>query len=70
MQRQPVSSSGLRDVGYEEDSRTLEIGFQNGRVYQYQDVPPIVHDELLTAASLGSYFQSRIRNQYRHRRIS
>jgi KTSC domain len=33
MERQPVSSSNLKSVGYDPRSRTLEIEFHNGGVY-------------------------------------
>ena len=43
MQRQPVESSSLASVGYEERTRTLEVEFHNGGVYQYLEVPASVH---------------------------
>ena len=43
MIRQPVTSSNLRTVGYDPITRTLEIEFQDGAVYQYDGVPPDVH---------------------------
>ena len=39
MYRQPVSSSNLASVGYDASSMTLEVGFNNGSVYQYYNVP-------------------------------
>ena len=61
MIRQPVESSNLRSVGYDEESRTLEIEFHSGAVYQYYDVPSEVYQELLSAPSLGKYFHAHIR---------
>lgn len=70
MERQPVDSSNLNSVGYDADTETLEVEFRNGGVYQYFEVPPSTHQNLLDAPSLGSYFNSHIRNSYGQRRVS
>ena len=55
-------------MGYDRDTRTLEIAFHNGGVYRYFDVPPEVFAELMAAESLGRYFTARIRQHYRYAR--
>lgn len=65
----PVISSSLQSVGYDSASRTLEIAFRNGSVYQYFGVPPAVHEELITAPSHGAYFNAFIRDRYPYRRL-
>jgi hypothetical protein len=67
MARIPVNSSNLRSVGY--DSGTLEIEFRSGGIYQYFSVPQAVYRGLMAAGSLGSYFASYIKHQYRYMRI-
>lgn len=61
MQRIPVTSSNLKDVGYDSQTFTLEIGFLNGRVYQYFNVPEARYDGLMNASSKGSYFDAYIK---------
>lgn len=68
MQRTPVASSTMVAVGYDADSQTLEIEFVNGHLYQYFDVPPALHDELLASDSAGGYFNAAIRGHYRYAR--
>lgn len=68
MQRTQVESSTMVSVGYDAESETLEIEFVNGQVYQYFDVPPTVHQELLASASAGQYFNAAIRGHYRYAR--
>ena len=65
MRRTPVSSSTLRSVGYSPRSATLEVEFTSGDVYRYFDVPIEVFDSLMSAGSLGRYFNARIRDRYR-----
>lgn len=69
MIRQSVTSSNLRAVGYDPITRTLEIEFQDGAVYQYDGVPPDVHAGLMQASSHGSYHHRHIKNRYPYRRI-
>lgn len=68
MKRVSVISKALATVGYDEATHTLEITFKDGRVYEYDGVPPKVHFELMTAASKGTYFQDYIRDVYSFRR--
>ena len=70
MNRQPVTSSNLKSVGYDRANRILEIEFQNGRVYRYHGVPPEEYEELLRAPSLGRYFISNIRDEYDYDRAA
>ena len=70
MDRQPVDSSNLSSVGYDADAETLEVEFHDGSVYQYFGVPSATHQSLLQAPSVGSYFNSHVRDSFDHRRLS
>jgi hypothetical protein len=69
MNRLPVSSSVLRSVGYDHLTATLEIEFQNGFIYEYRDVPPDIHAELMSATSKGQYFDAAIRKFFACQRV-
>ncbi|MCL6325318.1 KTSC domain-containing protein [Pectobacterium polaris] len=69
MIREPVTSSNIASIGYEESSLTLEIEFIKSGVYEYSDVPPHVYTELITANSIGVYFNANIKNKYPTTRI-
>ena len=62
MHREPVASEAMRSVGYDPRRRVLEIEFVDGDVYQYQDVPPELHVDLMQAASHGEFFAHHIRD--------
>ena len=64
MQRQPITSSAISSVGYDERSSVLEVEFQGGAVYDYFDVPPKVYRALLKASSKGSFVSRRVRDRY------
>lgn len=66
MNRQPVSSSRMRSVGWEND--TLEIEFHNGAVYQYYNVSHSEYVSFMNSPSLGSTL-SRLDKTHRYRRV-
>lgn len=70
MDRLTVSSSDLASVGYDENSQILEIGFLDGSVYQYFDVPKNIYDGILNASSKGTYFHEYIRNVYAYTKLN
>lgn len=63
MEREPVESSNLLSVGYDENSLTLEIEFKSG-IYQYYDVPQHIYEELINSNSLGSFFHRFIKSEF------
>ena len=70
MRRKPVDSTTMRSVGYQAESRILEIEFDSGRVYQYLEVPAKIYEQLLRAESKGRYFNDEIREIYPYVQVS
>jgi len=69
MNRAPVRSSNIRSVGYDPASRTLEVEFHSGGVYQYSGVPEITYQGFMRATSKGFYFHNHIKGQYPDRQV-
>lgn len=69
MKRDPVQSSSISSVGYDNASQTLEVEFHNGGIYQYFDVPVAEYTELMRSESVGTYFSANIRTSYRYARL-
>ncbi|MBR3582340.1 MAG: KTSC domain-containing protein [Kiritimatiellae bacterium] len=60
-----LESSWLDRAGYDARTRTLTIRMKNSSdVYEFQGVPEEVFREFLAAESKGSYFASKIQNEY------
>ncbi len=47
MKRIYVSSHIIHSIGYDPESKLLEIEFLSGDIYQYHNVPPILFLEIL-----------------------
>lgn len=69
MIRASVMSTSIRSIGYDSNSRMLEVEFTNQSVYDYSDVPASVYQRFIAAPSKGRFFDSYIKNLYRTRRI-
>ena len=52
MNRQPVSSSRISSVGWE--NNIMEVQFHNGAVYQYHGVSQVEYQQFMNSPSLGS----------------
>ena len=65
MERKPVASTVLAEVGYDEPSGVLEVQFRSGRVYRYFQVPRTAYRALMKAESIGGYFNREIKTRYR-----
>ena len=71
----PVSSSQIESIGYDEDTQQLRIAFINKRggapsLYEYDNVSPQLHEQLMTAPSIGSFFAATIKGVNPYRKIS
>jgi hypothetical protein len=69
MIRYPVSSSTIRELGYDADRQILEVLFVNGHLYQYFDVPEAIFQEMLRAGSAGQYLNANIKGRFRYARV-
>ncbi len=70
MLRQTVTSSNIQAIGFDEDSLTLEIEFNDGSLYEYANVPDAVYRGLMSASSHGKYFHQYIREKYDTRKLA
>lgn len=70
MDRTHVTSSNIRSIGYDPQSKILEVEFTSGDVYQYFDIPKHLYDEFLRASSHGGFLNENIvRYNYRYQKI-
>ena len=69
MQRKRVNSSKLRSVGYDEQTRTLEVEMSNGQVFQYSGVYPEVYRRFMAAPNPTTFYDDKIAEEYTGRRI-
>ena len=81
MERTPVDSSNVANVGYDEQAQVLEIEFGSNAtrwpkksfhysVYQYSEIPKWIYEELMAAPSKGKYLDRHVKKGgYRYERV-
>lgn len=60
----PMSSSNIDSGGYDEDSATLVVTFNNGKSYSWAMVPKHIYEEFLAAPSPGQFLHGVIEAQF------
>jgi len=65
-----VESTTLATVAYDDVRELLTLEFRSRAIYQYFGVPPAVHQALLQAPSMGSYFNRVIRGRFPYAVVS
>lgn len=51
-------------MGYDNESKTLEILLRNGGMYAHFDVPESVYSALLAAVSKSKYYNDFVKRNY------
>ncbi|ANS43259.1 KTSC domain-containing protein [Serratia inhibens] len=64
MQRQPVSSSRMISIGYDENAQILEIQFRDAGTYQYIGVPKRIYQDFVVVVSKGRFYDGVIKGKY------
>jgi KTSC domain len=70
MTRKPLSSGKLKSAGYDESSRTMEIEFTNGDVFEYKAVSRELYRQLMASPSPSSFFEDKIDEQFSGKRLA
>jgi hypothetical protein len=69
METVEVTSSTIREVKYDLAKEELIITFKNNAQYLYEGVPPEVFKGLISADSVGKYFDKEIKGKYNFKRL-
>lgn len=64
MERITVEKSHITGIGYDRDSRTLEVTFGGERSYTYALVDEATFDGFVAAESKGKFFNENIKGKY------
>lgn len=70
MNYQSVDSSTVDAIAFDDASSTLGVRFKNGTEYEYSAVPEGVYRGMLSASSIGRYFDAKVKKGgYRFRQV-
>lgn len=69
MKMQPVTSSQVESIGYDAATKVLAVKFKSG-MYEYDGVPPEVHDGILKAESVGKFLGAHVKGKFQFRKVA
>lgn len=64
MQMQIVTSSNVAAVGYDDQSKSMQILFVSGALYEHRNVERADYQALLRASSVGSHYRRTFVSRY------
>ena len=70
MEREPVNSLIISEIGYNAACRTLEILFKSGAIYLFYFVPEEIHRDFMNAQYIGDYWAKNVKHVYECSRIA
>jgi hypothetical protein len=59
-----VISRNVAQIGYDNENNVLCVVFNNGRRYEYYNVPPDVWESFMTAESKGRFVHTNLKGFY------
>ena len=59
----------ITSIGYDSSAETLEIEFKDGGVYQYYNVPDIIHEQFMESESKGKFLHANILDEFPNSRV-
>ena len=63
-----LNSSRIKKAAFIDAENTLILAFNDGKEYEYYDVPKSVYGSLITSKSPGKFFETLIKNKYSYER--
>jgi hypothetical protein len=69
MQHKAISSTNIKSIGYDQETRKLQVRFKSGGTYEYDGVTPEMHARFLNAPSPGGHFRDHILPNFKGKKI-
>lgn len=65
-----IQSSNIKKSIYDTITKKLIVEFNNGAMYEYDDVPHQIYTQFRMSESQGKFFNSKISKNYKYKKIS
>lgn len=65
-----VRSSNVRSYGYDPQTRTIQVQFTDGKIYEYYNRAPSVWRDFQLSQSKGSFVQNKLTPAGNYKRVA
>jgi tRNA-binding EMAP/Myf-like protein len=69
VERTAVESSHIASIGYDPETKVMQVEFRTGKVFDYIDVPAETHANVMQAESKGRAFKRVLAGGFEFRRV-
>ena len=64
-----IESSNIKKTTFDTESKKLITEFNNGLIYEYEDVPHQIYTKFRMAESQGKFFNTEISKKYKYKKV-
>jgi hypothetical protein len=64
-----IKSTNLKNAKYDTELKSLVVEFNNGAIYEYENVPWEIFTKFRMAESQGSFFSKNISRTYKYKKV-
>lgn len=64
-----IKSSNLAKTIYDTETKSLIVEFNNGTMYEYENVPHQIYTRLRMSESQGKFFNAEISKKYKYKKL-
>jgi hypothetical protein len=64
-----IQSSNIKKTEYDTETKKLLVTFNNGLLYEYDEVPHQLYTQFRMSESQGKFFTSKIAKSYKYKKI-
>lgn len=65
-----ITSSNLKSASYDTESEVMNVTFNSGSIYEYNNVPWNIFTKFRMAESQGKFFNEHISRNYKYNKVS
>ncbi len=64
-----IQSSNIKKTEYDTETKKLLVTFNNGALYEYDEVPHQLYTQFRMTESQGKFFSTKISKNYKYKKI-
>lgn len=64
-----IKSSNIKKTEYDTETKKLNVEFNNGTKYEYEEVPHQTYTKFRMAESQGKFFTSEISKKFKYKKV-
>lgn len=64
-----IQSSNIKKTEYDTETKNLLVTFNNGALYEYQEVPHQLYTQFRMSESQGKFFSSKIARTFKYKKV-